>query len=72
MDEHKRAEKLCIEAEKLGLDAPTEAMIAEEIMHAISEQRLDIELSLEQAGFKDAANALHRWQKLKYLDEADA
>ena len=68
MDEHKRAERLCIEAEKLCMDGPSESMISLEIMHAVSERQLEIEITLEQEGFKDAARAVRRWYKLKDME----
>ena len=70
MDANERTEKLFIEAEKLGMDAPSENMVADAIACAVSQERLEIEISLEQAGFKDAARALHRWQKLAELEGA--
>ena len=69
MNEHKRAEKLCIEAEKLGMDGPSEGMIATAIMHAVSERTLEIEIEIEQEGYRDAARAVRRWYKLKHMEE---
>ena len=64
-----RAERLMAEAEKLGCDSPTEAMIAEAINDAEVDAYQDIEISLEQTGFREAAKAVDRWRRRKWEPE---
>jgi hypothetical protein len=68
MNAHKRAEHLFIQAEKLGLDAPSEGMVADALNEAMIYQRQDIVMAL-RGKYPEAAQALENWLDLKTLEE---
>lgn len=58
MNAHERAAHLFIEAEKLGLDAPTEGMVADAIHDAECSIRTGQVFDLMQGGHEKAADYL--------------
>jgi cytochrome c-type biogenesis protein CcmH/NrfG len=65
MNAHERAAHLYDEAKKLGLDAPTEDMIADALRLAEDNVETDIVYGLKEGGFTKAAKAIANWRELR-------
>ena len=70
MNAYERAHRLFEKAEELGMDAPSESMVAEELMHAESDVWTEIAITLRQTDFKEAARAVERWDELRHAPKS--
>jgi len=66
MTPHERAEKLCQEAERLGLDGPTEGMIADAISSAEHETYQEISKNFRAIGYPSMSQSVDNWLQRKY------
>lgn len=69
MNNHDRAAALFISAEKVGLDAPTEARVAEAIHDAEEDIYLLIESELAQYGMTEASAAVGRMHARRHSED---
>lgn len=68
MNAHERAERLFIEAESLGMDRPSEGMVASAINDACADEWNVIMYELIAGHHSSAVKYLERLQKLRELD----
>lgn len=71
MTTHERAENLFIEAERLGMDRPSEGMIANAFCDVEANTWNEIIYELIEGGFERAAKYLENMAELKKLDEQE-
>lgn len=63
MNAHERARHTCEQAERMGLDAPTEGMISDAIGDAESNVVNEIVFVLVRGGFERAAEAVRTYRR---------
>ena len=68
MSANEIAEKLCIEAESLGLCHPTEGMIANRLGSLLADHELEILHTLREGGFDKAAEYLECTRDLSHME----
>lgn len=66
------AEALCIEAERLGMEAPSEGMIADCLGNFQANLLDEIQYELESNGMKDAAKYIQDRLDLDELDNQES
>lgn len=70
-DNHKVAHRLFEEAERIGLDAPTEEMVAECLMHHESNLLNEIHYELSSNQMDDAAKHIENLRMLIELEKQE-
>lgn len=71
MNEHLIAEQLFVEAERMGLDAPTERMIASRMGDVVDNTRNEVIVELMKGGYREAAQYVEDQDKLRNLENQE-